>query len=73
MCCASSDDYFTEPAEPPSFESVQNLVQSEFEVTESYLEHNIPTFIVKHDENSKEASTSYSFFLFLDKKTKKIF
>ena len=55
MCCASSDDYFTEPAEPPSFESVQNLVQSEFEVTESYLEHNIPTFIVKHDENSKEA------------------
>ena len=30
MCCASSEDYFTNPINRPSFEEVQDMVESEF-------------------------------------------
>jgi hypothetical protein len=54
MCCASSDDYFTNPKELPSFEEVQNMVTSEFDVKESFVEHGIPTFYVNYRDDSKE-------------------
>jgi membrane-associated protease RseP (regulator of RpoE activity) len=55
MCCASSDDYFTNPRELPSFEEVQNMVNSEFNVQEGFVEHGIPTFYVNYRDDSKEA------------------
>jgi len=55
MCCASSDDYFTDPVGLPSFEKVQNMVELEFDVEESFVEHGVPTFHVKYREDSKEA------------------
>lgn len=55
MCCASSDDIITDSDNYPSFEKIQAKVQSEFEVTESFVQHNIPTFYVNYKEESKEA------------------
>jgi len=55
MCCASSDDYYTDPVEAPPFEQVQAMVDPEFDVEESYVDHNVPTFIVRYREDSKEA------------------
>ncbi|PVX23328.1 MAG: site-2 protease family protein [Candidatus Bathyarchaeum sp.] len=54
MCCASSDDY-TNAVNIHSFEEIQNIVDTEFEAEESFVEHGIPTFYVKYNENSKEA------------------
>jgi hypothetical protein len=55
MCCASSSDTFNDPVALPSFEKVQNIVLSEFEISESYVEHNIPTFYLNYRDDSKEA------------------
>ena len=55
MCCASSDDYFTDSVKVQSFEEIQIIVESEFDVTESYVEHGVPTFHVNYREDSKEA------------------
>ena len=55
MCCATSEDYFTDSVRTPSFEDVQIMVSRQFGFTESYLEHGIPTFHVKYQDNSKEA------------------
>lgn len=55
MCCASSDDYFADPVGVPPFEQVQVMVESEFDVEESFVDHNIPTFHVRYREDSKEA------------------
>ena len=55
MCCASSDDFFTNSAEVTSFEDIQKMVDSEFEVQESYVEHGTPTFHVNYREDSKAA------------------
>jgi hypothetical protein len=55
MCCASSDDNFADIAGMPSFEEVQVIVESEFNVTESFVEHGVPTFDVNYREDSKEA------------------
>jgi hypothetical protein len=55
MCCASSDDYFTDPVGTLPFEQVQVMVEAEFDVEESFVDHNIPTFHVKYREDSKEA------------------
>ena len=55
MCCASSNDYFTDPVEGPSFEKVQSMVELEFDVEESFVEHGVPTFHVRYREDSKEA------------------
>jgi len=55
MCCASSDDYFADPVGAPPFEQVQVMVESEFDVEESFVDHNIPTFHVRYREDSKEA------------------
>ncbi len=55
MCCASSDNYSVDPVGVPPFEEVQGMVESEFDVTESFVEHGIPTFYVKHREYSKES------------------
>jgi len=54
MCCASSDDYFADTTKVPTFEEIQVMVASEFDVTESFVEHGIPTFIVNYREDSKE-------------------
>jgi hypothetical protein len=55
MCSASSDDYITESSGMPPFEKIQNLVQLEFNVEEGFVEHNVPTFYVNYQENSKQA------------------
>jgi len=55
MCCASSDDYFADPVGVPPFEQVQVMVESEFDVEESFVDHNVPTFHVRYREDSKEA------------------
>jgi len=55
MCCASSDDYLADPVEAPSFEEVQGMVESEFDVEEGFVDHNVPTFYVRYQEDSKEA------------------
>ncbi len=55
MCCASSDDYLADPVEAPSFEEVQGMVESEFDVEEGFVDHNVPTFYVRYREDSKEA------------------
>jgi hypothetical protein len=55
MCCASSDDYVVDPVGVPPFEQVQVIVESEFDVEESFVDHNVPTFHVRYREDSKEA------------------
>jgi hypothetical protein len=55
MCCASSDDYFADTTEVPTFEEVQGMVESEFDVIESFVEHGVPTFHVNYREDSKKA------------------
>ena len=55
MCATSSDENVVDPAGGHTFEEVQTTVESEFEVQESFLDHGIPTFHVKHREGTKEA------------------
>ena len=55
MCCASSDEYFADPVELPSFEKVQVMVEAEFDVEEGFVEHGVPTFYVRLREDSQEA------------------
>ena len=55
MCCASSDDYFADPVGVPPFEQVQVMVEAEFDVEESFVDHDIPTFHIRYREDSKEA------------------
>ncbi len=55
MCCASADDYVADPAGLPTFEQIQVMVNSEFDVEESFVDHDIPTFYIRYKENSKEA------------------
>lgn len=55
MCCASSEDYFTNPINRPSFEEVQDMVESEFSVEESFIAHGIPTFNVNYQKDSKDS------------------
>jgi hypothetical protein len=55
MCCASSDDYLTDPAETLPFEQIQAMVDAQFDVEEGFVDHDIPTFYVRYGENSKEA------------------
>ena len=55
MCCASSEDYFTNPINRPSFEEVQDMVESEFSVEESFIAHGIPSFNVNYQKDSKDS------------------
>ena len=55
MCCASSEDNLADLSNLPSFEEIQSIVESEFDVTESYIQHGIPTFHVTYQRDSKEA------------------
>jgi hypothetical protein len=55
MCCASSDDYFVDPFGVSPFEQVHAMVEAEFDVEESFVDHNVPTFYVRYREDSKEA------------------
>jgi len=55
MCCASSDDYFADPVGVPPFEQVQVMVEAEFDVEESFVDHDTPTFHIRYREDSKEA------------------
>jgi len=55
MCCASSDDYFADPVGAPPFEQVQVMVEAEFDVEESFVDHDIPTFHIRYRDDSKEA------------------
>ena len=55
MCCAASDDYIADHVGVPPFEKIQTMIESEFDVEESFVEHGVPTFYVIYQENSKEA------------------
>ena len=56
MCSASSNDYFPEPSDLIArFEQLHAMVESEFDMEEGFVEHDIPTFYVKLREDSKEA------------------
>ena len=55
MCCASIDDSSIAHTSLPNFEDVQAIVESEFDVTESFVEHGIPTFHISYRATSKEA------------------
>jgi Zn-dependent protease len=55
MCSASSDEYFADPVGLPPFEQVQLMVEAEFEVEEGFVDHGVPTFILRLREDSKEA------------------
>jgi membrane-associated protease RseP (regulator of RpoE activity) len=55
MCCASSEDNLADLSNLPSFEEIHASVESEFDVTESYVQHGIPTFHVTYQRDSKEA------------------
>jgi membrane-associated protease RseP (regulator of RpoE activity) len=55
MCCASSDDYLADPVETLPFERVQVMVETEFDVKEGFVDHDVPTFYVRYREDSKEA------------------
>jgi len=54
MCCASSADEFSDPVNLPTFEDIQNMVNSEFDVEESFVEHGIPTFYIRHNQKTKK-------------------
>ena len=36
MCCASSNEYFADPVGVPPFEEIQDMVEAEFDVKESF-------------------------------------
>jgi Zn-dependent protease len=55
MCCAFSDNNFTDSVKLPTFEEVQNMVNPEFDVEEGFIEHGIPTFYIKYNQESKQA------------------
>ena len=55
MCCAFSAEYFSDPSGLPPFEKIQDIVNSEFEIEESFVDHNIPTFYITYQKNSKKA------------------
>ena len=44
-----------DPVGLPPFEEVQGMVESEFDVEEGFVDHNVPTFYVRYREDSKEA------------------
>ena len=54
MCCASSEDILINPKRP-SFEEIQDMVEKEFIVEESFLIHNIPTFHINYQKDSKDS------------------
>jgi len=56
MCSASSNEYFAEPSDViAQFEQIRVMVESEFDVEEGFVEHDVPTFYVRLREDSKEA------------------
>jgi membrane-associated protease RseP (regulator of RpoE activity) len=55
MCCASTDDYINDHADLPTFEQIQVMVDSEFDVEEGFVDHDIPTFYIQYKEDSKKA------------------
>jgi Zn-dependent protease len=55
MCGASSNEYFADPVDLPPFEQVQVMVEAEFNVEESLVYHDVPTFYVRLQKDSKEA------------------
>ncbi len=55
MSSDSSDDYTSESTIMSSFEKIQNMVELEFDVEESFVEHDVPTFYVNYRDNSKQA------------------
>jgi len=55
MCSAFSDDYPADHADVPTFEQIHAMVGTEFDVKESFVDHDIPTFYIEYKEDSKEA------------------
>ena len=55
MCASFSDDNLVDSVGGSTFEEVQAIVESEFDVKESFVDHDVPTFHVKYREDSKEA------------------
>jgi hypothetical protein len=55
MCAASSDDYFIEQPVTSRFDEIHTMVTAEFDVTEAFVYHDIPTFYVNYKPESKQA------------------
>ncbi len=55
MCPDSSNEPSGNLIETTTFQEVQLEVESEFEIEESFVDHDIPTFQVKYLKDSKEA------------------
>ena len=55
MCGASFEDDFSDSVKLPTFEEMQNMVNPEFEVTDSFVEHGIPSFYINYNQQTKEA------------------
>ncbi|MDG6222142.1 MAG: site-2 protease family protein [Candidatus Bathyarchaeota archaeon] len=55
MCCAFSDNDFSDSIKFPTFEEIQNIVIPEFDIEDSYVEHGIPTFYIKYNQETKRA------------------
>lgn len=56
MSDASSNIFFSQPhAESVSFEQLRNIVESEFQVEEDFVEYGVPTFYIMQREDSKRA------------------
>ena len=55
MCCASADNPVDDLVGAPTFEQIQVMVESQFDVEESFVDHNVPTFYIRYREDSKEA------------------
>ena len=54
MCSASSEDIIN-PKKRFSFEEIQDIVEKEFTVEESILIHDVPTFHIKYQKDSKDS------------------
>ena len=48
-------DDFSDSVKLPTFEEMQNMVNPEFEVTDSFVEHGIPSFYINYNQQTKEA------------------
>jgi len=56
MSDASSNNYFAEPLDlMAQFDQIRAMVESEYAVEDSFVEHGVPTFCVRLRKDSKEA------------------
>ncbi len=56
MCAAPSNEHSVDSSDAAAqFEQIRSIVEPEFDVEDSFVEHGVPTFYVRLRENSKEA------------------